>query len=51
MTSLDLTVATGNVVTEAVIKTTGSGYKVGDVLTVDKNLIPGSSLGTATTKR
>ena len=49
--TLDLTVATtGNVVTEAVIKTTGLGYKVGDILTVDKNLIPGSSLGTTTTK-
>jgi len=49
--TLDLTVATtGNVVTEAVIKTTGSGYKKDDVLTVDKNLIPGSSLGNGTTK-
>ena len=46
---LDLTVAS-NAVTEAVIKTTGSDYKKDDVLTVDKNLIPGSSLGNSTTK-
>ena len=47
--TLDLTVAS-NAVTEAVIKTTGSDYKKDDVLTVDKNLIPGSSLGNSTTK-
>ena len=47
--TLDLTVAS-NAVTEAVIKTTGSDYKKDDVLTVDKNLIPGSSLGNGTTK-
>ena len=42
--TLDLTVAS-NAVTEAVIKTTKD-----DVLTVDKNLIPGSSVGNSTTK-
>ena len=47
--TLDLTVAS-NAVTEAIIKTTGSDYKKDNVITVDKNLLPGSSLGTGTTK-
>ena len=47
--TLDLTIAS-NAVTEAIIKTTGSDYKKDDVITVDKNLLPGSSLGTGTTK-
>ena len=47
--TLDLTVAS-NAVTEAIIKTTGSDYKKNDVITVDKNLLPGSSLGNGTTK-
>lgn len=47
--TLDLTVSS-NAVTEAIIKTTGSDYKKNDVITVDKNLLPGSSLGNGTTK-
>ena len=47
--TLDLTLAS-NAVTEAIIKTTGSDYKKDEELTVDKNLLPGSSLGTGTTK-
>ena len=47
--TLDLTVASKKV-TEAIIKTTGSGYKKYDVITVAKSSIPGSSLGTGTTK-
>ena len=47
--TLDLTVES-NAVTEAIIKTTGSDYKKDDVITVDKNLLPGSSLGNGTTK-
>lgn len=47
--TLDLTVAS-NTVTEAIIKTTGSDYKITDVITVDKNLLPGSSLGNGTLK-
>ena len=47
--TLDLTVSS-NAVTEAIIKTTGSDYKKNDVITVDKNLLPGASLGNGTTK-
>ena len=47
--TLDLTLAS-NAVTEAIIKTTGSGYKNGEELTVNKYLLPGSSLGKGTLK-